>query len=467
MKGLLWVFFEKIGLTVLSLIATFWYANLLGPTGFGLSVVILSSALFISGIVDNIQQFPLIAAAKNTVNLNETSALGWLVISVGIAVILYVVLFSIYGSEWALVLFFAVFYIPISSLSRVYVADLIIKQHYKSLALRAFWGKAIGVTVGLFCAYLGYVELAIILQSLVAVFIALIVMMLSNTNLLKAGKKFDSPLFFSMLREGVPSGVTVIEQSIKGHGLIVLLGIFSGAQISGLYALAIKFVDIPRTIIGFGFSTWATGKFHNFRAEPAKLNNFFNAAMLACSAILIPAYIGLITVSDTLVIQFFGADWLDAASIIVWLAFYYCVLSLYVFLPALLVLFKTTYNTLMVNLFSTAAVVLSVVFLSDYYGQYAPLVGMYFSLLFLVPKYTVEMLRALDTSFESFYQLFSGVITSALVMFTIVSVYKINFLSHNLYQLIAIGVIAYIVTFLMLIVVNIIDRNLLTTIKKL
>lgn len=467
MKGLLWVFFEKVGVTLFSLIATFWYANLLGPTGFGMSVIILSSSLFISTIIENLQQYPLIAANENIDNTFKTSAIGWLLLSLFIAILLFVILYFIYGEKWWLLILLSVSYIPISSISRVYIADLIIKQKYKQLALRAFWGKAAGVGVGFLSAYLGHVELAIILQSFVAAFVALLVMILSHKTFFKSDSYFSLSLFFNLIKEGIPSGVAIIEQNAKNHGLIIFLGAFIGPQISGIYALAIRFVDIPRSLIGIGFITWATGKFHSVKSEASELQNTFNTAFLYSTTILVPCYIGLAVVAKPLILEFFGTDWLGAYEIIVGLTVYQCIASLYLYLPPLQVLFKTTYETLFVNIASTILILLSVVFLSDLSGKYSPLIGMYFSLLFIIPKYNTALCKILDIKISSVLKVIIGCLISAAGMCLFVIYIKINMNVENLYILIFIGFLSYSLIYLTLYLANIIDRKILANIKSL
>lgn len=467
MKSLLWVFFEKVGVTLLSIIATFWYANLLGPTGFGLAILILSTSLFVSTILENFQQYPLIAANENIDEVFMTSAIGWLIFSFLISLVLAIILFLIYGSQWWLLILLSVSYIPVSSFSRVYIADLIIKQKYKQLALRSFWGKLLGVAAGLIVAYLGYAELAIILQSFIAAFVALLIMIFSNKTLLNRKVKFNLQQFTLLVKEGVPSGFAVIEQNVKSHGLIILLGMFAGVHVSGLYALAIKLVDIPRTLIGLGFTTWATGKFHQVRYENSKLLNVFNTAFLFCCSVLIPSYIGLIAVSTPLIVEFFGTEWLEASDLIVWLALYQCIFCLYLYLPPLQVLFKTTYRTLVVNIISTLMIIFSIILLSGILGKYAPLVGMYASLIFIIPKYSLEMARALNTDLLSLLKIICGSILSACIMFFCIHMVEERFEISNLYILIAVGLITYSFSFLCFNLANIIDRKILANIKSL
>ncbi len=467
MKGLLWVFFEKVGVTILSLVATFWYANLLGPIGFGLSIIILSASLFVSTIVENLQQYPLIAASKDTDEVFKTSMVGWFFVSTLVALVLYVILIFMYGFDWWLLILLSVCYIPISSISRVYIADLIIKQNYKQLAYRACWGKALGVFSGLFMAYIGYVELAIILQSLVAVLASFLVMACSNKRLINSKSRFNLKLFKNLIMEGIPSGIAIIEQNAKSHGLIVFLGAFAGPQISGFYALAIKFVDIPRTLIGLGFTTWATGKFHEVRNEGKSLLWLFNTALLCCLSILVPCYVGLMAVSEELVIEFFGVEWTEASDVMFWLAFYQCVVSLFIYLPPLQVLFKTTYNTLWINVSSTILIFFTIAFFSSSFGVYAPIVGMYTSLIFIFPKYSIEMTKLLNISFLSIVDVVKGTLLAVTVMYLVLHISREKFFIDNLYASIFIGFSTYLITYIILMLANVIDRRVLANIKDL
>lgn len=467
MKGLLWVFFEKVGVTLFSLVATFWYANLLGPEGFGLSIIILSSSLFVSTIIENLQQYPLIAANEDIDNTFKASAIGWFFLSLVISVLLFVVLFLIYGPDWWLLILLSVSYIPISSISRVYIADLVIRQGYKQLALRAFWGKAAGVAAGLLSAFAGHVELAIILQSFVASLIALIVMYFTNRNLLNNNSCFSFTLFISLIKEGIPSGVAIIEQNAKNHGLIIFLGAFVGPQVSGIYALAIRFVDIPRSLIGIGFITWATGKFHAVKNETTELLNTFNTALLYAMTVLIPCYIGLAALAKPLILEFFGVDWLGTYHVLIGLALYQCITSLYLYLPPLQVLFKSTYNTLLVNIASTSLILLSIVVLSDVAGKYSPLIGMYFSLLFIIPKFNTELCNLLKVRTVSVLRVIVGCLISAVGMFSLLMYAQINLKYENLYLLIGIGFLSYNLVYLFLLLANIIDKKMLANIKSI
>jgi O-antigen/teichoic acid export membrane protein len=471
MKGLLWVFFEKFGLTLLSVIATFWYAAILGPEGFGIATILLSVSLLISGIQDNIQQFPLLASRGNKTHVYLTSVKGWLLISVFVSVLLFFALINIFGFSFWFLILLSVLHIPISSVSKVFVADLIAKQAYKQLAMRAFWGKIIGVFSGLFLAYIGYVQLAIIFQSFVALLVALFIMSRSSElfSEVKLGlyEGFDWRLLISLIKEGIPSGVSMLESGAKSHGLIVLLGIFIGPNASGIYALAIKFIDIPRKLIGYGFSSWAMGKFHAVKDDYTVLLGVYKTAYLWSSMVLVPCYFGLIAVSDSLVSTFMGEEWKDVPSILSWLALFNCIMSLYILLPPLQVLSKTTYNTLPVSLASTATLLLFVIFGAQYFGLYAPIIGIFVSLLIIIPKFSSELSKILKIPFLSLLKLIAGFFIAGFLMLIAIELIKLKLQVDNLYLLVLSGVLVYSISVLCLTYFKAVNVDILKSIRSI
>lgn len=471
LKGLLWVFFEKIGLTLLSVVATFWYAIILGPEGFGFAAILLSIPLLISGIQDSIQQFPLIASNKDVSTVFSASLKGWLIISVALSVLLFLFLIYFYGFEYWVLILLAVLHIPISSLSRVFVADLIKKQAFKELALRAFLGKLLGVFSGLLSAYLGFVKLAIILQSLVTIVVAFVVMLRSSQLLpelkFRIFQPIDWTIFKSLVVEGVPSGFNVLEQGVKSHGLVVLLGFFIGPSAAGLYSLAIKLVDLPRVLVGFGFSSWAMGKFHAVKENNHKLLYVFESAFICSLLILFPCYVGMITLSDILIKELFGAEWGNASIILAWLSSYYFIVSLFLFLPPLQVLYKTTYKTLPINVFSTVVILFSLIFFPDHFGLYSPLIGMFFTLLFIVPKFSIEMSLALKSSTYVVMKSVPVLMLLSFLMSLSVQAFRYLLDVDNVPILIVFGVLSYLLSVYLAVKFKAIDSSLILRIRQL
>lgn len=471
MKGLLWVFFEKVGLTLLSLFATFWYATILGPEGFGIASMILSISILLSTVQGNMQQFPLVASVTNIKDTFLTSLQGWLIISTLLAVLLFIILTNIFGMDYWLLILLSVLHLPLSSLTKVFVAELTISQSFKELALRAFWGKMLGVILGLFLAYLGYAKLAIIVQSFIALLVALAIMFRSTSLLssirIDSFTSFDWKLFKSLVIEGFPSGISVLDSNAKSHGLIIILGAFVGAQASGVYALAVKFIDIPRTLIGHGFAAWALGKFRSVNSNKGELFFVYEVVYLWALLVLSACYFGLISVSDELVINFFDSSWGQVPTIIEWLALYNVLMSLFLFLPPLQVISKTTYNTLTVSCISTVVMLLFVVFTSDTWGVNAPIIGMFVSFIIVAPKFCKELVAILNVNLYSLIKIIAGPLISGALMFTVLELVKVNYQVSNLYILIIIGAIIYLLITSLLAFFRIIKINKLLVIKTL
>ena len=447
MIGLLWVFFEKVGLTLLSVLATFWYAVILGPDGFGFATTLLSVSLLISTIQDSIQQTPLLSAEEGEYDLFAVSLKGWLFLSVFNSLLLFIFLVSVYGFEFWGVILFSVIHIPVSSVSRIFIADLLKRQEYKKLALRAFLGKVLGVCVGLLLAFLGNAEMAIILQSLIAIVVALVVMISQSEMITELRPFLLNPMNYKVFKasfvEGVPSGVNALGQSFRTHGVIILLGFFIGNVAVGLYSLASKLVDVPRMLIGFGMSSWVVGKLHSAKENIDELLMLYSVSSTWAMMLLAPCYFGIISISESLIFNFFGDEWLEAANILSLLAIYNCIMSIFLLLPPLQVVLKRTHRTVYVNLMSTVVVFTFIVFLFPFFGVYSPIVGMFLVLFVMLPKYAIELSDILKTPFRNIFKCYIGFLVCAFLMCATVMIFASCFNGDDFFLLIFVGVLSY------------------------
>lgn len=449
MKGLLWVFFEKVGLTAISLVATFWYASILGPNGFGTSVVFLSFSMLISAIQDGPQKNPLLATTLDYKYIALISFKGWMILSFFISILLYIFMYFKWGAEYWLLILLSILHIPVSAMSRMFIADLIIKQKYKNLALRSVLGKALGVGLGLILAILGYAQYSIVVQSLTALCVSLIVMWRSSNLLYKSDMKwsFDKTerlLFLDLVKEGLPSAVNSINYSIRGHGFIVLLSFLVGNSAAGIFSLSMKLIDLPRTMIGFGFTSWATGKFKSIFSDKLKLKDTYLVALSALMLIMVPSYVGVIALSDVLVHTFFGREWSPVIEVTNWLAIYYLIMTTFLYLPILMILDKTTHKMVPFTLTSLVVLIVSVALLAPHFGVMGPVISLYISSMIIFPKQIRELVKTSGVRFTEMMKITLSYVFSALVMYFAVSFAKDEVAILYPYSLVLIGVFVYI-----------------------
>ncbi|GAB2649409.1 oligosaccharide flippase family protein [Vibrio panuliri] len=448
MKGLLWVLFEKVGLAALSMLVAFWYAILLGPEGFGVASMFLATTLLVTAIQNNMQQNPLLATKVDFSTAMYASIKGWMLISVFTFLALYALMSLYWGDEYLALILVCVCHIPISSLSKVLLSELLRNQEYKTIALRSILGKLLGVVAGVSLAYAGHVKMAILVQSLVDLTIQLVVMatrssLFSFRKIFTPFKRDERRLFRALFREGIPSGFNVIDGCFKTKGVIVLLGVVVGPYASGVFALAMKLVDVPRTMVGYGLTTWALGKLKAASTDIEKLRTAYVSISYVGVLVLAPAYLGMIAISLPLLNLFFGPEWSEAAYITNWLCVYYLVLALQLFVPPVLVITQNTHKTMKATVFSTCIMVIGSLVLVPILGLYGIIVALFMSALPLFYKQDVETKSLFSLTSLSAIKASAGVLLSAGAMLFVLVNINYQYGIDNMYLLIPIGIAVY------------------------
>lgn len=463
MKGLLWVLFEKVGLAALSMLVAFWYAILLGPEGFGIASMFLATTLLVTAIQNNMQQNPLVATNLDFASAMYASIKGWLLISVVTVALLYFALISYWGGEYWLLVLVCICHVPISSISKVLLAELLRNQEYKTIALRSVLGKLLGVVAGIALAYMGKVKLAILVQSLVDISVQLVIMA-TRSQLFSLSKVFtrfsrkETGIFVALLREGIPSGLSVIDGSFKNRGALILLGVLLGPYSSGVFALAMKLVDVPRTMIGYGLTTWAIGKLRASANSDILLRDVFVSVNHIGILVLAPAYLGMAAISLPLLTQFFGSEWAEASVITMLLCFYYLVLSLQLFVPPLLVIKQRTHKTMWATILSSVIAIVGSVFLVPALQIYGLLVALFLSLIPLLYKQDSETSKLLGVTTLNVIKETIGLILSAIIMLSALAYSRYWLEYENLYLLIVIGVFSYTLCLSFLYLLGMLDK---------
>ncbi|KHD25912.1 hypothetical protein NM09_03940 [Vibrio caribbeanicus] len=461
MKGLLWIFLERGGVTLLSFFATFWYAKLLGPEGYGIAALLLSVPLLISGFIDQVQQASLLANVRTNKNAYSTSFKYWAIISILICVVLYFILTFFFESQSSFILLIAVIHIPISACSKIFVSDLICRADYKSLAVRSFMGKIGGLIVGLTLAFYGYPIYAILLQSLVNLVLSLMIMVYRSHTLITRKSIMGANLndFCNLIRDGIPSGVSVMEQHAKSHGLVIILGLSIGPYASGIYSLSNKIIDLVRVNIGHGFSTWSYGQFNRVLENGSSLFDVFKSTFFMATIVLVPSYVGLIIISSHIVEEYVGSQWEDAPLIISLISIIYLFMSFFIFLPSLQTLLKRTYNTLPINLFSTLIMLMFVIFFSSSIGILTPIYGMIISSIIVIPKYAAELRDILSCKLSIVAKIYSYSLFCALIMYVFSS-----HLEGGIIEVVFSSMFVYVLAYLFLYALKIMDRKIINKI---
>lgn len=464
MKGLIWVLLEKFGLASMSMLVAFWYAILLGPEGFGTASMFLATALLLSAIQGNMQRNPLLAVTEDFSIAMHSSIKGWLVISIITGLILYVGMILYWGVEYNAIIFLCALYLPISTMSKALLAELLRSQEYKTIALRSVSGKFAGIVVGVLLAYSGHVTLAIIAQCFVDLLVQTVVMVKRSKifrfqHLTDGFSRDERALFFSMFKEGIPSGLTIIDIGFKTKGAILLLGVLIGPYAAGVFTLAMKLVDVPRTMIGFGVTTWAVGKFKARVGQQEALREVYALVTLIGFMVLFPAYFGMIAIAEPLIHQFFGQEWHEAIFITQLVCVYYFLSSYQVFVQPLLIVTKNTHKTVKATIVSAVITLAGGALCVPFFGLYSIVIALYISLIPIFYQQEIEVTRLIGVNSIAVAKSTLMILVSSLVMCVLVVYSNQEMGLDSLIMLIAIGGLLYCLLLSLCLVFGLINKS--------
>jgi len=390
-NGILWIFSEKVIVSLLSFIATFWYAKILGPAGFGSIVVVLAIAQFISGVLGNIQNASLMSTGADQIREDYPVSLwGWLIVTGVISLILLFILLKVYSEFSWYLLALVVVYIPLTAIGKGYIAYSVRKQEFKNLAKRTLVGKVIGIACGLLLAFNGSAAAAVVAQVVVAYSVSLVslVFLTDYENKLR----FNISKYLRLVVEGVPSGVRAMEAQFRERGVIVLIGIFLGSELAGFYAVAMKFVNFPEKMVNNTFTTFSQPLFLSASGKKGGVACVYKSLQFFVCFLLLPIFVVLICLSSNIVGLFFDPEWNAAANIMVVLSAIYFLVTPIMLVPPLQMVVKRTEETYPADIISMIVIIMSVVLLGGIFGVYSAILGMFISSVILIYFYIKSLL---------------------------------------------------------------------------
>src|SRR5690606_10337652 len=92
----------------------------------------------------------------------------------------------------------------------------------------------------------------------------------------------------------------------------VVLGITAGASAVGMFNLAMRIIDLPRTAIYNGLMSYALPAFARRSADSSRLIGIISDSTALSGFLLTPLFIGIALTADDIVLLIFGAKWVDA-----------------------------------------------------------------------------------------------------------------------------------------------------------
>ncbi len=416
---LLWIIFEKFGISLISLLTFIVYAKVLGPYDLGIAVLALSVgqglALIFGSLFEDalVQQAKLGAAQLNSAFCSSLSiSLSLCLVSV---FILHYLQLELLLKQLILV---SLIQLPVVSLSTIYVAQLRRTGAFKQLAHRTLFGRLAGAAVGLYLVTHGAGAWAVMIQAVTAESLGLIILLFASHYRPKL--YLHLPTVFDLLRIGGPLALRRLSWDVTVRGLPLVIGISASASAVGTFALAWRLVEMPRSAIASGIVSFALPVFSRNQHQPATLQALFCYATRFTTFLVLPLFFGLSAVAPILIPLLFGEQWKEA----IWLTQMLSLVAAYsitrLYAPTLLTAMARPNLTLTSDIFASLSCIFVAWWLAPNYAAEAAVFGLIARTLITAPFSYSGVSKALDLSLK--VQLFSAIhsLLAASIMFVVV-----------------------------------------------
>lgn len=416
---LTWIFTEKFGLILLSMITFVAYARLLSPAELGVGTVIIAIVELIGLVYSSVLEDPLVRLER--LEDKHISTAYWaavLVSLVSIGVISGAVM--LYTPDPVLQWMTAIASIKIlfTMMARVYVAQMRRSGNFRMLASRTLLGKVAGGVGGIAVALWGLGAWAVIAQALIMELVSIIVLMRADPR--RIPFQIDGPILRELLRSGAPVAINALSSQTLQRGVNVVLGITAGANAVGMFNMAMRIIELPRTAIYNGLLSYALPAFSRRSAEPRRLIGIIGDSTAVSGFLLTPLFIGIALTANDLILLIFGAKWAEAIPLLQVLACTAAIGNTAMYATTALVAVNRSHLTIKAEVLTTALALALVYTLGDLYGGMAAAAALLARMLVITPLQIRGLNTAIGYSWRGFFEASYRSVIASLVMAAIV-----------------------------------------------
>ncbi|WP_427977108.1 oligosaccharide flippase family protein [Agarivorans sp.] len=394
---LMWIVFEKFGISLISLLTFIVYAKILGPSELGIAVLALSvgqglALIFGSLFEDALVQQPKLGAAQ--LNSAFCSSLS---LSLSLCLVSVIILQNM-SLELLLkqLILVSLIQLPLVSLSTIYVAQLRRSGAFKQLAHRTLFGRLVGAASGLYLVTHGAGAWSVIIQAVSAEVLGLLTLLFASNYRPKV--YFNLATTMSLLKIGGPLALRRLSWDITVRGVPIVIGLNASASAVGTFALAWRLVEMPRSAISSGIISFALPVFSRNQHQPETLQTLFCYASRITCFLILPLFFGLTATAPLLIPLLFGAQWSEAIWVtqLLSLTAAYSVTRLYA--PTLLTALARPNLTLSSDVFASLSCLLVAWWLAPNYAAEAGALGIIARSLIAAPFSYLGVSKALGLS---------------------------------------------------------------------
>jgi O-antigen/teichoic acid export membrane protein len=390
---LIWIFTEKFGLIFLSMITFVVYARLLSPAELGVGTVIIAIVELIGLIYSSVLEDPLVRLER--LEDKHIATAFWAAVLVSLASIVVITGAALLYTpspvlHWMMAI--ASVKILFTMMARVYVAQMRRSGNFKMLASRTLLGKVVGGVAGVAVALLGLGAWAVIAQAVIMELVSIIVLMLGERR--RIPFLIDGPFLRELLKAGTPVAINALSSQTLQRGVTVVLGMTAGANAVGMFNMAMRIIDLPRSAIYNGLMSYALPVFARRSAEPTRLLGIIGDSTAVSGFLLTPLFIGIALTAQDLILLIFGAKWAEAIPMLQVLACTAAIGNTAMYATTALVAVNRSHLTIKAEVATTLLALALVYGFGNLYGGMAAALALLARMLVITPL----QIRGLNTA---------------------------------------------------------------------
>ncbi|MGE8150076.1 oligosaccharide flippase family protein [Pseudomonas vancouverensis] len=416
---LIWIFTEKFGLIFLSMITFVVYARLLTPTELGVGTVIIAIVEMVGLLYSSVLEDPLVRLEK--MDDRHVSTVFWFSVLISLASIVLISGAAVlYTDSAALQWMTAIASVKIlfTLMARVYVAEMRRSSNFKRLASRTLLGKIAGGVGGILVALWGFGPWAVIAQALIMDMVSTAVLMLADRR--RIAFRIDGPILRQLLGTGTPVAINVLSSQALQRGVNVVLGMTAGAQAVGMFNLAMRIIDLPRSAIYNGLMSYALPVFARRSSDPPRLIGIINDSTAISGFLLTPFFLGIALTAEDVILLIFGGKWAPAIPMLQVLAVTAALGNLAMYATTALVAVNHTRLTLKAEVTTTLLALALVYGLGPIYGGMGAALALLVRMLVITPLQIRGLNTAIGYGWGAFVDASYRSVIASLVMAAVV-----------------------------------------------
>jgi O-antigen/teichoic acid export membrane protein len=201
----------------------------------------------------------------------------------------------------------------------------------------------------------------------------------------------DRQVLGELLRAGLPVCVNVMSSQTLQRGVNLILGLTAGAHAVGMFNLAMRIIDLPRSAIYNGLMSYALPVFARRSAEPARLIGVIGDSTAISGFVLTPLFFGIALTAKDIILLIFGAKWADAIPLLQVLACTAALGNLALYATTALVAVNRTHLTLKAEVATTLLALVLVYLLGATYGGMAAALALLLRMLLITLLLSVQL----------------------------------------------------------------------------